>query len=43
VIECAVAGNAQFIVTGDQDLLRLGHYGGVTILRVADFMALIRL
>ncbi len=41
VLECAVAAGSQFIVTGDSDLLRLGSYRGIQILRVADFMRLI--
>jgi len=41
VLECAVAAGSQFIVTGDGDLLRLGSYSGIRILRVAEFMRLI--
>jgi putative PIN family toxin of toxin-antitoxin system len=41
VLECAVAAASQFIVTGDGDLLRLGSYRAIQILRVADFMELI--
>ena len=37
VLECAVAGEAQFIVTGDQDLLSLGEFQGVEILTAAEF------
>jgi putative PIN family toxin of toxin-antitoxin system len=41
VIECAVAAGSHYIVTGDSALLRLGQYGGIRIMRVADFMQLI--
>ena len=39
-LECAVAGNAQYIVTGDQHLLVLGEYQGIAILTPAAFVAL---
>ncbi len=42
ILECAVAAEAGFIVSGDNHLLRLGRYRNIHILRVADFMALIR-
>ena len=38
VLECAVAAGSQYIVSGDSDLLQLGHYGGIQIVRVADFI-----
>jgi uncharacterized protein len=41
VLECAVAAGSRFIVTGDSDLLRLGSYAGIRILKVADFLELI--
>ena len=41
VLECAVAAASDFIVTGDNDLLRLGQFRNIRILRVADFMKLI--
>ena len=41
VLECAVEAQSQFIVTGDVALLRLGQYGGIQIVRAADFMKLI--
>ena len=40
VLECAIAAGSRLIVTGDGDLLRLGHYRDVSILRLADFLAL---
>jgi putative PIN family toxin of toxin-antitoxin system len=41
VLECAVTANSRYIVTGDGDLLRLGSYAGISILRVADFLRLL--
>ncbi len=38
-IECAVAGRARYVVTGDQDLRELGSYRGIGILTVAAFLA----
>jgi len=38
VLECAVAGKADFIVTGDRHLLRLGTYAGISILTVRQFL-----
>ncbi len=42
-LECAVAGNASLIVTGDQHLLGLGEHEGIQILTPAGFLALLRL
>ena len=39
VLECAVAGGSDTIITGDDDLLRLGEFRGIRIVRVADFLA----
>lgn len=39
MLECAVAGGSETIVTGDDDLLRLGEFRGIRIVRVADFLA----
>jgi uncharacterized protein len=41
ILECAVAAQAEFIVTGDNDLLRLGQFRNIRILKVADFMVLL--
>jgi putative PIN family toxin of toxin-antitoxin system len=41
VVECAVAAGSRFIVTGDGDLLRLGSYAGIQILRVTEFLTLV--
>ena len=37
-LECAVASGAEIIVSGDKDLLRLGEYSGIRIMKVADFL-----
>lgn len=36
-LECAVAGRADFIVSGDHHLLDIGDYRGIKILSLADF------
>jgi putative PIN family toxin of toxin-antitoxin system len=38
VVECAIIGQAQFIVTGDHHLLSLEKYGEIKILKAADFL-----
>ena len=40
-IACAVEGNADYIVTGDNDLLDLGVYQSVQIVRAWDFLTLL--
>lgn len=41
VLACAVAGQAEYIVTGDKDLLILKSYQGIKIMLAAEFLALI--
>ena len=38
VLECAIAGQAQFIISGDLDLLVLKNFRGIEIVRAADFL-----
>jgi uncharacterized protein len=38
VLECAVAGGADYIVSGDKHLLSLGEYAGIRILSPAEFL-----
>jgi putative PIN family toxin of toxin-antitoxin system len=38
IIECAVASDSQCIVTGDKDLLRMGEYAGIKMVKVGDFL-----
>ena len=39
VLECAIAGQAQFIISGDLDLLVLKNFREIEIVRAADFLA----
>lgn len=41
VLECAMASDSQFIISGDKHLLRLAQYGSIRILKVAEFLTLI--
>lgn len=42
VLECAVAAQADYIVTGDRrHLLPLGSFRGIAIISAADFLALV--
>lgn len=38
VLECAIAGKANFVVSGDRHLLKLGSYKGIPIMSVRQFM-----
>ena len=38
VLECAVAAHCDAIVSGDRHLLRLGSYGRIQIVKVADLL-----
>ena len=38
ILECAVEAESDFIISNDKDLLRLGSYAGIPIIRVADFL-----
>jgi len=38
VLECAIEGKAQYIVTGDKDLLVLKAFRDVQIVRASDFL-----
>ena len=38
ILECAVEAGSDYIVTWDKDLLRLGSYGNIRIIRAADFL-----
>lgn len=40
ILECAAAGS-DFIVTGDAHVLGLGHYAGIPILKVGDFLKML--
>lgn len=38
ILECALEGKCEFIISGDRHLLSLGEYEGIKILRAADFL-----
>ncbi len=40
ILECAVAAGADYIVSGDNDLLRLGQYDGMPVMNPSDFLTL---
>ena len=42
ILECALLAKADIIVTGDRHLLSLTRHGGASILKLADFLELIR-
>jgi putative PIN family toxin of toxin-antitoxin system len=42
VVEAGLAANADYIVTGDRDLLDLGSYEGIEIVTPARFLAILR-
>jgi len=41
VLATALSGNADYLVTGDRQLLRLGSYAGVIIVTPRDFLAML--
>jgi uncharacterized protein len=42
ILECAVAARSDYIVTGDDHLLRLQQYGAIRILKIASFMEILQ-
>ena len=38
VLECAVSGKADVIISGDRDLLDLHNYQGIPVMRVREFL-----
>lgn len=40
-LECAIEGKPQYVVSGDQHLLKLGEYKGIMIIPPAAFVALL--
>ena len=42
VLECAVIGQAQYLVSGDRHLLGLGNYEGIQIIKAAEFLTLLQ-
>ena len=43
VLECAFAGNASYIVTGDKHLLKLKEYQGIIILPPSGFLTFLKM
>ena len=41
ILECAVAGQANWIVSGDHHLLDLKEFRGMPIVRVSDFLSIV--
>jgi len=41
ILEGAIAARSNFIVSGDDHLLRLGAFRGIRIMKVAEFMQLL--
>ena len=41
-VECALEGKAQYIISRDQDLLRLGEYEGVYMVDDVEFLDILR-
>ena len=40
-IECAVAGKARYLVSGDDDLLSLRSFQGIRIVSIAEFLTML--
>jgi predicted nucleic acid-binding protein len=41
VVACAVEGKADYVVSGDQDLLALGEYEGIQVVTPRRFMEIV--
>lgn len=42
VLECAIEGNAKFIVSGDNDLLELKKFRDIEIVRASEFLVILQ-
>jgi uncharacterized protein len=42
ILECVLAAQAEFLVTGDHDLLALGTFGGCRMVSPATFVTIVR-
>jgi putative PIN family toxin of toxin-antitoxin system len=40
IIECAISGNADFIITGDKKMLALKNYGQIKIISLKNYLEL---
>ena len=43
ILECAISSSADYIVSGDKDLLRLEKFAGIKLVSVSDFLKLLAL
>jgi putative PIN family toxin of toxin-antitoxin system len=41
MLECAIEGNAKFVVSGDTDLLELKNFRGIEIVRASEFLTIL--
>ena len=39
ILECAIAAQAEYVVSGDRHLLALKHHAGIAMISLADFLA----
>ena len=42
ILECAAEAGSEYIVSGDQDLHRLGQYGNARAVKVADMLDIVQ-
>ena len=42
IIECAIAAQAEFVVSGDRHLSGTQHHADITMISLADFLAKLR-
>jgi putative PIN family toxin of toxin-antitoxin system len=42
ILECAVEGKSEYLVTRDHHLLKLKSFGGAQMIKVADFLEVVR-
>lgn len=42
ILECAVAGKSEYLVTRDNHLLKLKNFGPTKIVKVAEFLEMVR-
>jgi len=42
ILECAIAAQAEFVVSGDRHLLVLKHHADITMVSLADFLTKLR-
>lgn len=42
ILECAISGNAEYIVSGDKHLLNIKKYKNITILNAKDMLKILK-